>query len=434
MKTVVEDSGPCRKVLKVEASPDQVKAVYDAVVAEYRREARVDGFRPGRAPAEVVARKFADSIREDVRDRLAREGYDRACEESKLAVFELVDFTADEFKTPDAAWHASFTVDIEPEFALPPYKGLNLPRQKIEIADADVDKVIEGIQNDRATFEDVADRPAAADDMVRVDFVGTLDGRPVEEAVPESKGLGKAADFWVHLGELSFMPGFVAALTGASIGDHRTVDSTFPEDFPVPALRGRTVRYEVTVKGIRQRVRPDLNSTVFLESVHAASLDELRSRVRDNIRELREQQEERRRRDEAVGLLLQAAPADLPSREVERVSERMIREIVESLSRQGMDEDQIRAQTSKILASARQSAARSVHSRFVLDRIARAEKIEATPAEVDADIRDMARVGGEDPRELRRRIEEDHGLDRVRDAIVRRKVLDFIIANAKVDA
>lgn len=434
MKTEVEDSGPCRKVLNVEVAPEQVRAAHSAVVEEYRREARVDGFRPGRAPPEIVARKFAESIREDVRNRLAREAYDRAVAESKAAVFELVDFKADDFTAPDVVWKASYTVDLEPDFALPSYKGLNLPRQPIEISEADVDRVLEGIQNDRATFEDVTGRPAASGDMVCVDFSGLLDGRPVEEAIPESKGLGKAADFWVHLGEHSFMPGFVEALTGAAIGDTRSIESVFPDDFPVAALRGRTVQYEVKVKGLRQRVLPDLSSPAFLESVRAASLEELRNRVRDNLRELREQQEERRLRDEAVNLLLSATPTDLPSREIERVSERMIREIVESLHHQGLTEEQIRSQSDKILASARQSAARSVHSRFVLERIAREEGIEATAHEVDAEIRDLARVQGEDPAALRRRIEEDDALDNVRRAIVRRKALDFIIANAKVNA
>jgi len=433
MKTVVQDSGPCRKVLNVEVPPEQVRAAHAAIVEEYRREARVDGFRPGRAPAEIVARKFAASIREDVRNRLAREAYDRAVADSKTAVFELVDFEADDFTAPDAVWKASYTVDVEPDFALPPYKGLVLPRQPIEISEAEVDRVLEGFRNDRATFEDAAGRPAAAGDMVCVDFAGLLDGRPVEEAIPESKGLGKAADFWVHLGEHSFMPGFVEALTGAAIGETRTVASVFPDDFPVAALRGRTVHYEVKVKGLRQRVLPDLSSPAFLQSVQAASLEELRNRVRDNLRGLRELQEDRRLRDEAVNLLLNAAPADLPSREIERVSERTIREIVESLHRQGMTEEQIRSQSDKILASARQSAARSVHSRFVLERIAREEGIAATAAEVDEDIRELARVRGEDPAALRKRIEEDDAMDDVRRAIVRRKVLDFILANAKVN-
>lgn len=434
MKTVVEDSGPCRKVLKVEAPPERVRTVYDQVVQEFRKEAHLDGFRKGHAPAELVARKYASSIRSDVRDRLVREAYDHALAESKLDVFELVDLQLDEIASPDSAWRATFTVDVRPDFPLPNYKGLLIPRQKVEVTDADVDRVLEGLRADHATYEDVEGRPAAAGDLVRVDFSGTLDGRPVEEAVPESRGLGRANDFWVYMGEESALPGFVEGLTGANVGEQRTIASNFPADYSIKSLAGRTVVYEVKVTGLRQQVLPAADHPEFLKSLGVSTLDELREKIRSRLLAVREHEENRRRRAEAVEQLLRATPTDLPSAEVARATDERVRRVVRMMAQRGISEENIRAQSSQVLAMARQAAVKDVHAQILFERIAEAEKIQVSRSEVDAAIRQIALVQGADPEKLRERMVESGGWERLRDSILHEKVLDFIMAHAREEA
>lgn len=434
MKTVVEDSGPCRKVLRVEAPPERVRTIYDQVVQEFRKDAHLDGFRRGHAPAELVARKYADSIRADVRDRLARETYDHALAESKLDVFELVDLQLDEVTSPDSAWRATYTVDVRPDFPLPNYKGLLLPRQKVEVTEDEVDQVVEGLRADRATYKDIEGRPAAAGDLVRVDFSGTLEGRPLEEVVPESRGLGRATDFWLHLHEQSFLPGFVESITGASVGEQRTITVNFPSDFSIPAVRGLTVIYEVKVTGLREQVLPAADEPEFLKSLGVSTLDELRSQIRRRLIAIREQEENRRRRAEAVEQLLRATPTDLPSREVSRVTDERVRSMVEMLVQRGLPDEKIREQSGQILATARQAAVKDVHARILFERIAAAEGIQVSRDEVDEAIRQIALAEGEDPNKFLERAKDSGGWYRVWESLLSRKVLDFILAHAREEA
>ena len=433
MNIVVEDSGPCRKVLKVAVPGEGVREEYQHWLGKYTRKAQLDGFRPGRAPAALVERKFSDALKKETAESLVTRAYRKALEETKIEPINILEIRPDDLDRPDAPWNVAFTVEVAPEFDLPAYQGIPLKRQSVEVAEADVDAAVEELRMARATYEDLSEGPAEAEDLMAVDFEATVDGRPMEEVLPEAKGIGKAENFWTHLGRFSALPGFVEPFIGARVGEERIVQVEFPNDYAVAAVRGRSARYTAKVRALRRRRPAELNEA-FLKEMGAPTVEELRNRVRRSLLRAREADEHRRLRNELAEFLVRSAPMDLPEEELRHAVQREIHEVVASLIRQGMTEEQVKEEKDSVFETARRVAEKRLRLRFILEKIARIEKIQVAESEVDREVEYLASSRGEDPAALRKRLEDNGGLVEIERYLLQMKATDFLLANAKVES
>ena len=187
MKCTVETMGPCRKKLNIEIPATEADQEYQEALAAYVKGARLPGFRPGRAPAAMVQRRYAKELQAEVQERLVARGYRAAIQENKLDVLEILDVT-------DARYLAgqplafSVTLDVPPDFTLPEYKGMPLSQQKFEVAETEVEQTLRGMLERQARFEDVAGRPAQKGDLVQVDYEGVCGEQPVDQLAPKAAG------------------------------------------------------------------------------------------------------------------------------------------------------------------------------------------------------------------------------------------------------
>lgn len=432
MKITVEQAGPCRRLLKIEVPSETVAAEYRGVVAEFSKHARIPGFRPGKAPVDIVEKRYAKEALEETRERLVPRAYREALAAEKLKPVSVVD-VSDIHIERQLPLSFRVTVDVEPEFVLPDYKGIPVASRKVEVGAADVDKTIDGLRERAAQLQIVTGRPARKGDVVEVDYSGLCDGRPIAEIAKDQAGLSEGKDFWVLLMEgPEYLPGLAAQLEGIEIGQTREVKVEFPKDYRVSEVAGRSAVYTVTAKGIRERLLPAIDAA-FLKTLGVESEEALRKRVEENLVEAKQAEERNRQRDDVIRwLAAHTEIKELPQSLVEQEARHIISDVVQANVRRGATREEIESHREDIFARASESSADRVRMDYILERIAEIEKITVTEVEVDLRIRALAMRNGMPPQRLRSELEERGRLEGVRQSIRMEKAVDAVLAAASL--
>ena len=431
MNVRVEQAGPCRRDVHIEIPADDVAKEFNEVVEAYGKFARVPGFRPGKAPRELVVRRFGKDIKQEVKDRLVPKAYQEAVKANNLQAVTVLDVKEETLETGRPF---AFTVqlDVAPEFNLPVYKGIEIQAKAVELKEEDVESTITNLRNQAGRYSDVTGQPVRAGDLAQVDYEGTLDGQPVEGLAPKAAGIGQGKDFWVMAdAENSFLPGFGEALVGGSIGETRTIPVTFPAGFTAEALAGKTASYQATIKGIRERQPAELNEE-FFKTLRVESLDGLRDRVRSELKEMREAAEERRRRGEVIQYLLKNTALEVPESLLARETYQEVNEIVQQSQQRGMASDDLETRKEEIFEAATRSATEKVKLRYVLRKIAGEEKVEVSADEMDRQIKGLALQYRVPAEKLKADLASRNALGRVEDDIRLNKALDLLVAAASI--
>lgn len=431
MNIRVESSGPCRREVHIEVPVEKVRETFEEISSAYARQARIPGFRPGRAPKELIRRRYQKQIAGDVKEHLIPHAYQTAVKQEKLAAVAVLDVKE---QTLDESQPFAFTViiDVAPDFALPSYKGIPLQRKSISVDEKDVDEVLNNIRDQNARYEDVADRPVRLGDLVQIDYDGVCEGRPIEEWVPNAKGLGQGRDFWLMADEQNeFLPGFAKALVGTNVGECREIHVNFPAEFAEKALAGRNAGYFVSVKAVRAKRLPEIDAE-FLKGVGVESIEDLRKRVRDDLLQLRERNENRRLQSEIVRHLLDNTALDIPESILQEETRQTVYDLVRQNQQRGISAEQIESHKEELFDSATKSATERVKLRYILRRIAAEENITIEEQDVDARIRALAASWGVPADRLRADMEKREALGQVREEVLMSKVLSRLLEQAVI--
>ena len=434
MNVTVENTGPCRKLLKVEFTGEEIQKEYDESLAVYARHGRVKGFRPGKAPLEMIRRMYDKQIVEGLHEHLLAMGFRQALKEHKLNAVAEYDLQKSALKAGEP-FSFSLAVDVEPEFELPAYKGIEVEAKKVEIADAAVAQAIDRYLENMGKYEDLAEpRPVKEGDMVAVDYAATVDGKPMAEISEKAKGLAAGADFWVIANkEYSFLPDFGPQLVGLKVGDAKDVAVAFDGQSPIEELRGKSAVFASTVKKIRARTKPALDAELF-KSLGVKDEAELRATFKNMLQGEADRQEMARRRNHLIDSLMKNAALDVPESEAHDESHRIVYEMVEENTRRGVPEQEIRDNIGKISESAKTAAKDRLKLRYLLKRIAREEKIEVSDAEVTAVLNAQAlRSGAKTAKEWLQRAKLKEGEVRkgLRADLLTTKTIDALMGHAK---
>ncbi|HOW98549.1 MAG TPA: trigger factor [Kiritimatiellia bacterium] len=430
MNIQIEDIGPCRKSVRVEVPAEQVNATYEEVLGEFAREAKIPGFRPGRAPREVVGKRFAQDIQKEVKDRLVPEGYREAVKQHNLHVIEVL-AVDDVSYVAGAPMVFKLTLDVSPDFTLPVYKEIPLQKKKQEVTAAAVDEVVKDILDRAATWEEVAGRPVQAGDLAMTDYEGVADGKPVAELAPKMEMLGKVTDQLIPAQPESIIPGLGAALVGMSAGERKQLAVDFPADYFEKALAGRKADYFITVKGVREKKLPAMDAE-FFKKMGMESEAALRDQIRKDLAAAQGQQEHARLRGEIVKYLIEKTTLDLPASVVERETRDAVYDIVSTHRARGVPQETIEEKKEEVFQAAARTAQDRVKLRYILHRIAEQEKVEATEEDLAGRLAELARRYRSTPEEVRAELEKKDSLDDIRFEVRLNKVLDFLLAQAKV--
>ena len=430
MKVSVEEPSVCRRILRIEVPKDVVDPEYDKVIKEYAEVARIPGFRKGKAPASLVESRHSKQIVEETSNRLVSKCYREALTEKQIDPVAILGVHNVSLHKGQGL-QFSVEVDVPPKFKVPKYRGLSLKGNKVEVEDTRVEDALTDLRERSAKFEEVLDKQVANGDMVQIDYRGTCEGKPIKEIAPDVAALGEGTDFWTIVGETEFVPGLSAGLLGANIGDSRDVDVTFPEHYRITQVAGRSASYTVMVKAVRIKVLPEIDNA-FLKNLGVDSETSLRVKLRERLLDAAHASEKRRLIGEITKKLLEKASFGVPQSLVVAETRSAVSEIVSQNTARGVPREQIEKSKDDIVKAATQSSEERVKLKFILERIADAERITVDDSEIDMRIGLLAQSYGVEKSALRRDLEKRNALANVRESLQAEKALEFVLERAKV--
>jgi trigger factor len=433
MNIVVEKLPKCVANLRVEIPSEKITGERNRIVAGYSTHARIPGFRPGKAPRAVVEKRFQKEITEELESTLVREAYDEAMRRDSLKV---LDFGTPEQLTfqPDGTLTFHATLMLAPEVTLPEYKGIPVRIPSAEVKEEAVDQQIDGIRERFSNFKDIEGRPAAKGDIAVIDFTTTLDGKSIQEAIGKSVGyLDGREGFWLKLDDSSFLPGFASGAEGMNPGDSREIKVTIPADFPAAELCEREIVFSTTLKELKEQTLPEADDEFAARVVPGKTLAELRELIRERIGHETRRKIDDMKVNQIVAFLDSHVNADLPDALVAEETQNQADAMVEQGIKSGMSEEEIQAQQAGLFDAASEQARTNIKTNFILQEIARTEKLTVTEQEL---IRHIAATAQSRKQPIKKFIKELQKADRIpgiRNSILSGKTIDFLVQHATVE-
>ena len=433
MNVVVEPLPNCLATLRVEVEPERIAKAKEQLIADFGQQAKIPGYRPGKAPRAVIERKFKKQIREELEGKLLRESAREAIQQKNLRVLQIAN-VEDVQLEDDKGLSFTATVVTHPEFELPEYGSIPLEVKSAEVTEAEIDESIANLREQAADFVDLTeDRGAQMDDFIVVDYEGTIDGKPVHELFPKAgKPLSGNQDFWIRMTDEAFFPGFCAQLVGARPGESQEFDIQVPADFPVEGMPGTPIHYKVTIKALKQKVLPELDDAFASSVAKGKTLTELREMAREELGRQKATENETSKRSQVMRHILSKVECELPQNMVRTETQRILNDIVRENQSRGVADEVLRENEKELVGVASQNARERLKGTFVLMRIAEKEGIRVTREELFGRVATLAQRYEMSFEKMLKELEKRNGLDQINEEILTGKTLDFLISKASV--
>ncbi len=432
MNVAVEKLPNCLATLRVELESERVAQKLDSLTKEYIKLAKLPGYRQGKAPKAVIEKKFKKEIREELERQLLGDATREAIQNEKLRVLTVANFDDVEM-ADDQSMKFTATLVTQPEFELPQYKGLVVSMRPTEVTDADIDESLESLRDQAADFVDAKTEEAGMGDFVVVDYKGTINGQPVHEVFPKAgKPLSGNDEFWIKMTEEAFFPGYCAALVGAKIDETRTFEVEVPADFPVEGMPGQKIQYEVTLKGIKEKVLPALDDAFAATIAKGKTLAEVREMAREEITKQKASASETGKRNDIMRQLLAGVECELPQDLVRQQTRSILNDIVRENQSRGVDDEVLKENEKELVGTAATSARDRIKGTFILLRIAELEGIQVRREELMGRIAMLAERYHMGFDKMVKELQKRNAIDQINEEILSAKVLDFLSSNASV--
>jgi trigger factor len=417
-----EPTNLCKREIAVVIPAEVVAAESDAVMARYQKLARVPGFRQGKVPPSIIRQRFADEIKNEIVEALVPRYFRQETQKQNLnPVSQPRVSDVHLIQGEPLTFKASF--EVLPEFKVAAYDDIRTEKFPTEVTEEEVERALDNLRQQHATYSPVEEeRPLADRDFAVVSFKGTpqegeADAKPVE-----------VDEVMVEIGGSDTIPEFTENLRGAKPGEERGFQVKYADDFADKRLAGKTMTYAVDVKSIKTRSVPELNDDFARElGAEFTTLDELRSRLRDNMKAERAHEAEQRGKDQIVEQLVKRNDFPVPDSMLDQAIDLRLERGLRALAAQGMKtEDMKRMDFGRLRAGQREAALREVKASLILERIADEEKIEVSDEEFEHELLALANQSKQTVEEVRARLSKDGGLDRIRHRIRNEKTLDSL--------
>jgi len=320
------------------------------------------------------------------------------------------------------------TIETAPEFQLPEYKGLPATFETKSVTDADVERALDLLRGQHASYNTVA-RPLANGDIAVVNYSGTCDGKAITELAPTAKGLTEQKNFWVETTEGKFIPGFAAQLIGANAGDKRTVNVDFPADFVTKELQGKKGVYEVELVEVKEKVLPPIDDEL-AKKYDADNLERFRAVVRVDLERELKQTRSNALRSQVVKELLSKVNFDLPESAVAHETRNVVYDLVRQNTQRGIARELIEQQKDEIYSVAAVNAKERVKLAFLVGRIAEQEKIQASQEDVLKRAQQLAAMYQTPFEQFIKDLQKRNGVNELYEQVLHEKVLELLEKNA----
>jgi trigger factor len=415
-----ETATATRREIEVEVPFEEVSRETDTLIQKYQKLARIPGFRKGHVPASIIRQRFSQDIQNDVIDALVPRYFRKETERLGLMPVSQPRVT-DLHAHHGEPLHFKASFEVMPEIKVEGYKDLRAEHPQVTVTDQEVEESLKSLQEQKATFSPIEDRPIADGDYAQV----SLDGTPK----PDEAGTKPVHmdDVLVEIGGKNTMPEFTRNLRGANAGETRTFDVNYPEDFSDERLRGKVFTYTVKVNAIKQKSAPELNDEFAKELGEFSTVDEVRQRIREGMEQDRRQAAEREVKDRLLMELIRRNEFELPEALVDQQIDIRLERGLRALAAQGLrSEDMKKMDLPRLRAGQKDQAVQELKATLLLEKIADEEKIEVGDEEINREIEALATQTNQTPDAIRARLTRDGALDRIRNRIRNEKALDFL--------
>lgn len=432
MDVKVNKAGGCRLTVDIAVPAADVRPEYDKVVKYFSKKARIPGFRPGKAPAALVETRFRKDIIKQVQDQMLPDAYQGMLKQESLEPVAVVGVNEVNLSA-DSGLSFQVVLDVAPEFKLPKYQKITVGAVKADVSEEDVDQGLDQMLKRYSRYEDLPEGSVQDQDMVQVTYAGTCDGQPMSDLALKEAEMAAGEDFWLPIvSESEFLPGLNAALTGTAIGQTITLDVSFPDDYRVAGLAGRQAVYTITVNAIRRVKAPEIDAE-FLKELGVDSKDALRQQVREGLEAEKKAAEDSRQRQEIAKFLVEHTKIEVPESQVSQETSALLRSLLDRMARAGGTREMLEQHRDEIMGSVSQQAQERVKLQYIGQAIAKAEDISLSDEDVDAELEKMATHYNMPADKLRAEIEkQEAGMAQLRGDILHARVLDFLLAEAKI--
>ena len=372
--------------LTIEVAAEDLEKAMQNAYQKAKGRISIPGFRKGKAPRKMIEQMYGNGVfLEDAVHALIPEHYSKALAECDLEIVSqpTIDITQAE---PGKALIFTAEVATKPEVTLGDYKGVEVPKTEINVTDEDVDAEIKKEQEKNSRTINVEDRGAQLQDVVTIDFEGSVDGVPFDG--------GQATEYPLTLGSNTFIPGFEEQLVGAKVGDDVDVKVTFPEEYQAKELAGKEAVFKCAVKKIDAKELTELEDDFAKDVSEFDTLAEYKEHVKTNLVERKENEAKRAKEDAAVDKAIENAQMDIPEAMLQTQCRQMLDDFSRRMQSQGLSMDQYFQFTGmtadKMMEDMKPQALKRIQTRLVLEKVAEVENIQPTEEEVNEEISKMA--------------------------------------------
>jgi trigger factor len=425
----VEDAGPGTKKVSVEIPQNRISDELQKQFKELRQQAAIPGFRPGHAPQKLIEKRFSNDVKEQVRRSLISESYGQAVEKNNLQVIGEPEFdNPDAIKLPegDAPLTYSFTVEVQPDFALPGLEHLTIKKPKVEIKEENVDQAMQNLREQQGALVPVEDRGVQNGDYLSADVHLKVDGNVVGHQ---------------HDAQLVARPGRIGGiqvddldkqLEGLKAGETRTITVHAPNEHPNEQIKGKDVQIEIALKDLKRLELAEVTPE-FLADLGFENEKELRDALREQMEEKINYDVQQAMREQVNQYLLANTQMELPAKLSDKQSDRIVSRRAIDLMMRGMPREQVEANIERLRGGAREEAARELKLFFILQKLAAEQNVDVDEAELNGRIAMLAAQEGRRPEKLKQDMAKDNSLANLYIQMREQKAVDNVLASAKVE-
>ncbi len=423
MKVNMENLSDTQRKLQVIVPADVVKQERNAVFKEIYQVAKVKGFRPGKAPVNVVEAMYKSEILSETMQKLLSNTLEDALREAEVNPINRPEITPPDTIEEDKDFEYTVLFEVLPEIELGQYKELKLKKDKQAVKDEDVDQAILHLREHKAEVKPYEKKNAVKNgDVVIVDFEGSLDGEPLKDL--------KRENVQFIVGEKKMIPEFEENVMGMKKEEEKEFDVTYDESFPVEEARGKAVHYVLKLKDVLKRTMPKANDEL-AKGIGLESIDELKNKIKEDLGRQLEQQAETKLRKELMDILVENNPSvEAPGSLVQQEAERLVQSVKQNMQQRGMPEMDLDEKTLEEIGN---HAVRNVKASLVLGEISRKEEISVSEEEIKESLSNIAHSYNMNTEQIRELYEKNNLLEGLEGNLAEQKVIDFIIENAEVD-
>lgn len=411
--------------LVIEATAEEFEAGLNTAFNKNKNKISVPGFRKGKAPRKMVEKLYGTEIfYEDAANAIIPDAYAKAADESELEIVSQPKINVVQIEA-GKPFIFEAVVAVKPEVELGQYKGVEVEKCDTEVTDADVEEELKKVQDQNSRTVSVEDRAVKDGDMTVIDFEGFIDGEAFEG--------GKGENYPLTIGSHSFIDTFEEQMIGMNIGEEKELNVTFPEDYHAENLKGKPATFKVTVKEIKEKQLPELDDDFAQDVSDFDTLAEYKDDLKKKIAERKESEAKAKKESEAIEKVVEAAKMDIPQAMIDTQVNRMLEDFAMRLQQQGLSVEQYFQYTGmtadKIMEEMKPEAVKRIKNSLVLEAVAKAENIEVSEEEFEAELQKMADMYKMEIEKIKEFM-QDAEAKQMKDDIAIQKAVELIVSSA----